>query len=179
MPRDDGDFFKDLRSEIGEFQRRRTSYIRMKLSFLVGLLGGGNVSVASVPTSSLLYLTPLVVLIFDLYILGEDFGSKRAGMFLMVNPKTPGEERRWERTAFSNRNPVGGIASLISSLFVLIAAAISIYIKDASGVFYWLWVSLSVAVITSTWIYSRILLTKLKKLSSFFDKEFAHEKTNA
>lgn len=177
MPRDDGDFFKDLRNEIGEFQKRRTSYIQAKLAFLVGLLGVGSISISSFPTSPLLYLTTFVVLVFDLYILGEDFGSKRAGLFLQKNIKSPPEERRWERTAFANRNPVGGIASLLSSLFVIIAAGISLFILKQNGTLYWIWVSLSISVIIATWTYSRILLSRLNKLRKFLDLEFKSEQS--
>lgn len=69
--RDDGDFIKDLRAEIAATQLRRHQHIRAKVIFVVSLLGLGVASPLSTETTPLLYLTTLVVLIFDLQILGE------------------------------------------------------------------------------------------------------------
>ena len=172
MPRDNGDFFKGLRDEIAAKQLRRTVYIRMKLTFIIGLFGIGSLSIAGSPTKSLFYLITLVVLIFDLYIIGEDFTIKRAGMFLQCNPDVPQEERRWEKIVFANRNPVGGVAALLSSMFVLIPAGIVLWNPKGNGMFYWAWVGASSFVIIGTWIYSHCLLMKLKKLRKDLNKEF-------
>ena len=80
--RKDGDFINGLREEILSGQERRSKYVILKLSFIVGLFGIGSMTISSVSLNSLIYLVPLVVAIFDLYILGEDFGVKRAGRFI-------------------------------------------------------------------------------------------------
>lgn len=172
MPRDNGDFFKDLRNEISTKQQRRTSYIRLKLTFLIGLFGIGSISINETPTKSLFYLIPLVILIFDLYIIGEDFTIKRAGMFLLFNPNVPQEERGWEKVVYANRNPVGKIAALLSSIFILFPTGIYLWNPESNGIFYWAWVGVSILVIISTWIYSRCLLKRLKKLKKYLKQEY-------
>jgi hypothetical protein len=169
--RDNGDFVKDLRNEIYMGQERRTKYVLYKLSFIVGIFGVGSIKIGSVPLSPLLYLTTLVVLVFDLYILGEDFGVKRAGRFLIGSPAAPAEERRWERTVQVNRDPVTGIARFISSIIVLLFATLALWKTQHSSIFYYMWIFLSFSTIILISIYSHFLVGRLRKLDDYLKKK--------
>jgi len=170
--RDDGDFFKDLRSEIANGQQRRTTYVLTKLAFVVGIFGIGGMKLTSLPEAPLLYMTTLVVFVFDLYILGEDYGIKRAGRYFLKNPRVPTEERRWERIAKANRDPVSGVAGLLSSAFVVCAAAAALWNVENKKEFYLIWCTISVLVLLFSWVYGQVLVNKLSKLEKHLADEF-------
>lgn len=178
MRRDNGDFLKDLRTEIAASQLRRVNYIRLKLGAIVGIFGLGSARFNSLPTDFLLCLTPLVVFVFDLYITGEDFAIKRAGRFILYNPCVPGEEKRWERTVRENRNPVAPFAHLITSLIFLgIAALYLLHIQAQYPIYYWAWFAFGCAFLLSSWWYEQILVKRLKEVDQYLiEKEKLNHK---
>jgi hypothetical protein len=154
-------FICELRMEISAAQERRGKLGLAKLSFIVALLGFGSTNIGTGDaTVFLLYLVPFVGLIFDLYILGEHFGIKRAGEFLRTSPEAPSEEVAWEEAMRSMRDRFSYAASLVSSTVVVAAAALALIWKEGEGGlqwWYWLWLALSTisvvfVAISSLWI---------------------------
>lgn len=170
--RDDGDFLKDLRAEVISTQQRRHQYIRAKVVFVVGLLGVGVLSPGNTPTNLVLYLTTIVVLIFDLYILGEDFGVKRAGTFFRLSRIAPTEERRWERLVHHNRDPFSAAANVLSSLFVLLAATIGLWGTESGKQFFWFWIAANFTVIGFLWWYGRRIVRTLKEFAVSLERDY-------
>jgi hypothetical protein len=174
--RDDGDFLKDLRLEIAASQQRRTTFVRLKLGAIIGIFGLGSIKFDSLSAYPLLYLTPFAVLVFDLFIAGEDFAVKRAGRFLLLNPCTPKEEKRWERTVCANRDPVSTAAHLISSVVLLCAAALCIWhFESPHTTFYWVWIAFCILVLVFFSVYDHLLVRRMKKLQEYLTgKERLH-----
>ena len=80
--RDDGDFLKDLRAEIAAGQQRRANLVQVKLGALIGIFGLGSIKPNSVPAISLLHIVPLIIFVFDLTLIAEDFGDQARGSVL-------------------------------------------------------------------------------------------------
>ena len=165
--RSNDDFIGELRKEIATGQERRSKYVVLKLSFIIGLFGIGSMKISTVSLEPLIYLIPFVVFVFDLYIIGEDFGIKRAGKFIKGSPSAPTEERRWEETVFENRDPVTQIASIVSSLVVIIISAIALWKSEKNSALYLTWCIFSAILIILTWIYGFVLVRKTKKLEKY------------
>ncbi len=141
----DGNFIDDLRTEIVKGQERRSAFIKLKLTFVVSLLGVGAVNLdASLRMASLLYLVPLVAFVFDLYVIGEDFGIKRAGIFIKTSPAAPPEERLWDTDVELKRDMFAYAAGPLSSFLVCIAAGIGILKSNLDVVPFWSWLVLVV-----------------------------------
>ncbi|MDP1809247.1 MAG: hypothetical protein Q8L35_06920 [Actinomycetota bacterium] len=102
-------FVKRLRDEIENGQSRRHDFCVKKLAFTTGLLGIGSLGVPfkadHIDLTSLLWLVPVVSLAFDLYIVSEDYGVKRAGAFLgKLNSGAAESERIWESEFVHEKN---------------------------------------------------------------------------
>jgi hypothetical protein len=169
--RDNSDFLKDLRSEIETSQQRRANFVKMKLGAIIGIFGLGSIKINNIPTTFILFLVPLIVLVFDLFIIGEDFGVKRAGRFILDNPAAPDQEQRWERTVRDNRDPASGLANLIASTIFLIISALFLWHVDIERtLFFWIWLAISFLLLLNSWIYSQILIRKLWRLNNYLSK---------
>ncbi len=170
--RTNSDFLKQLRIEILETQKRRESFIKAKLTFVVGLLGIGAISIgSSIKTTSLLYLVPLVAFIFDLYILGEDFGVKRAGTFIRTSPAAPLEERIWEKGLGSKRDWYSYFAHPLSSIVVLTAAAVGIHVSEINILPFWPWIFINSVFILIVVAYKPLLKKSMQHFEDILDKE--------
>jgi hypothetical protein len=160
--RDDGDFIKDLRAEIAAGQQRRASFVKMKLTAIISIFGLGSIKVSFLPTSLLLGLVPLIVLVFDLFIIGENFGIRRAGRFILTSSGAPPEEIRWESIVKEKRDPASAIANPVSSLIFLVIAASYLWrALEQQRPVYWSWLALSAALLFGSWIFGRVILRKL------------------
>lgn len=121
-------FAGKLREEIEQGQARRHEYSLRKMGFSTGLLGVGALSVpfsgGQLDLSPLLWLVPLVALGFDLYIVAEDFGVKRAGAFLRLPESgASGAEQNWESVfVVEHSSPFAALAFFLVTLIVLVAA---------------------------------------------------------
>lgn len=125
--RTNSDFLAELRAEISTGQARRHTFIKLKLGFVLSLLGAGSLSIENpVTTAPLLYLVPLVAFIVDLYTMGEDFGVKRAARFIRSSRAAPPEEVRWEEAVKSRRDLFSYVAGPLSSALALVAAALGL-----------------------------------------------------
>jgi hypothetical protein len=169
--RDNNDFIGELREEISNGQERRSKYVVLKLSFIIGLFGIGSLTISSVSLIPLIYLIPFVVFVFDLYILSEDFGVKRAGRFIKGSPFAPTEERRWEKAVSENRDPVTRIASVVSSLIVIMVSAVALWKSEHTTLLYCIWCILSALLTIFTGFYGISLVRRTKKLDKYLKKE--------
>jgi len=173
--RDGGDFIKDLRAEVAATQQRRHDHIRAKMLFLVSLLGIGIASPLSTDLSTVLYLTPLVVLIFDLQILGEDFGVKRAGAFIARCPDSPVAEKNWEEIVRKNRDEFAAYADLLGSTFVLVAAAAGLWDKTGGTFIYWSWLTINTCVIAFIWKFGKSRVRRLERFETSLAETYPKE----
>jgi hypothetical protein len=94
-------FLSDLRQEIFQAQKRRGQILTLKLSFISGFFGIGSLdkianSGLEINANYVFYIIPFIALIFDLYLMGEDYGIKRAGQFIKESAETPRVEKEWE-----------------------------------------------------------------------------------
>jgi hypothetical protein len=172
--RTNGQFIHQLRDEIQAGQVRRSSYIKAKLAFVVSLLGLGAISLKGMSqTSHLLYLVLIVTFVFDLYILGEDFGIKRAGAFIQTSPATPLEERAWEISLALKRDWFSYFANILSSFIAMLAASVGIYITKTVAIPFVLWLlfGLSGLVFLSVvTLYRFIRIKSMNNYISFLEK---------
>lgn len=138
MPRDSGDFIKELRVEIENAKRSRSRFVYTKLAFVAGLLGTGVASVVKgklgPPSQYLFYLAPFVVAALDMYISSEDYGIKRAGFFIRKSPEAPQEERDWEHLCRKYR-PKRRIrmAGITIAILAFVVSGAALYLLDTSG----------------------------------------------
>ena len=153
---DKTDFLKHLRSEKLKAQEARTTYTLKKLTYATTLLGLGSLNIdveqitaiGPINLGYLLYLTPLVALAFDLYVLAEDYSVKRFGAFLGENSPDV-LERGWENWVSQNRDPFAPFAMPVLTTLLLIGAAIIMWIGgSAEGPIFWGWLIFTALV---TW----------------------------
>jgi hypothetical protein len=160
--RDDGDFLKDLRTEIAASQQRRGSFVKMKLTAIISIFGLGSFRFQSLPTGLLLGLVPLIVFVFDLFIIGENFGIRRAGSFILKSAVAPKEEVRWEKVAEDKRDPASGVANPVSSLIFLVIAACYLWGPlEQQRLTYSIWLVISATLLLGSWVYGRMIVKKL------------------
>jgi len=158
-------FLIDLRSEIRMLQESRSKYIRQKFIFVISLLGLGSVSIANIKTSTLLFIVPLISLAFDLYIIGEDFGIKRAGGFLKSKDSdSPENEKKWEKYVKENRDPFSFSAKPLLSALVLFVSSAFLYSSYKNYLFFWAWLILNVIILFSLQFYSKYLNSKVQNV---------------
>ncbi|ODS36313.1 hypothetical protein BEH94_02850 [Candidatus Altiarchaeales archaeon WOR_SM1_SCG] len=161
------DFMGDLRTEIRETQERRAAYIRQKFTYVIGLLGIGNISIGNFQPLPLLYLAPLIAFAFDLYILGEDFGIKRAGGFLgRESSNASNEVKEWEKRCRENRDQFSKIACPFLSVLVLIVSIVVLWPQDKNNILYWFWIATNILILIGIWAYSYILNKKVQKFEA-------------
>ena len=168
--RNDKEFVHQLREEIISNQGNRATFIKLKLTFVVGLLGIGSISNdGNIHTAPLLYLVPLVAFIFDLYILGEDFGIKRAGRFIKTSPAASLEEQIWEDVLDQVRDWFSYLAGPLTTFVALVAAAIGIKISQTTLLTFEWWIAASGILIIFTLLsryFRKRLLNKLEIIVS-------------
>ncbi len=102
--RSDKEFIGDLRQELMSTQSARLKLTLQKLIFITGLLAVGGTMPSPKPEMNPLLLAPLVAIIFDLFIEGENFGIRRIGIFLKLISAVPKTESIWE-TVLNMRRP--------------------------------------------------------------------------
>ena len=164
--RDNGDFIKELRAEILNAQGRRAAYTKQKLTFLVGLISIGSISLTKINSSLLLSIIPVVAFIFDLWILGENFGIRRAGLFIRMSPYAPEEEKLWEEIVTGNRDLFARIAGQLSSLIILLLAAYILHGITKHHLLFWIWAGGTFVSILTIWIIDYKRNNTLKKIEN-------------
>ncbi len=119
------DFLKSLRDEKLRAQEARNHLTIQKLTFATALIGLGSIKLDAgvVNTSLLSYLAPWVAIVFDFYILGEDYSVKRLGAFLQAYSSET-LEHRWEKWVSEHRDPFAPWAMPILTTLIMGAAAV-------------------------------------------------------
>lgn len=161
-------FTNRLRDEIETGQSRRHDFHMKKLAFTTGLLGlgslGSPVSGERIDVTSLLWLLPVVAFAFDLYIVSEDYGVKRAGAFLgKVASRTSEAERVWESEFLHQKNnQFAPIAFFIVSIVLWASAATLLWQSDESRLFIAIWSIVILLAESSLLLYSVRLRSSLR-----------------
>ncbi|OGI21118.1 MAG: hypothetical protein A2255_06690 [Candidatus Melainabacteria bacterium RIFOXYA2_FULL_32_9] len=128
--------FTFLREEIVDTQQKRRECCIRKMAYIVGLFGAGSLFTLSAYTYGsiiLLFLTPLIALAFDIYIVSEDFCVKRIGNFLKTRePEESPEYTEWEKFVELNDDTLFPMAFWLTT--VLIYAASYFTLRSLPGV---------------------------------------------
>ncbi|MFA5264007.1 MAG: hypothetical protein WC378_09270 [Opitutaceae bacterium] len=165
----ESEFVKELRQELSQSQSKRADYIKLKLAFTTALLGAGAfIQTDKTVGNPMLLIVPLVCLIFDLYIFGEDFSVKRAGKFLSLSPYCPREERIWEEVVSKNRDPFSHYAGPASTITTNVAAFLGLYycgdVRRHPLFIYWLIFTICMSILPFAYRYTKnVLLKRLPK----------------
>ena len=126
-------FLSSLNEEKLKAQERRGLLIASKIKWVTGLFALGAIKLpASIEATTplcILYFVPAVSIIYDLYILGEDYGIKRMGRFVRKN-LTGTLEAQWESSLKTRRDKYSWYALPISSGIVLTISALSIFLNS-------------------------------------------------
>jgi hypothetical protein len=99
-------FLRGMLEEKLKSQEQRGKLVSQKLKWVSGLFFLGSIKIETIGNGPInlvlvLYLVPVIAIIFDLYISGEDFGVKRMGTFIRL--ELPEElEGKWERGSSTN-----------------------------------------------------------------------------
>jgi len=173
--RDDGDFITDLRKQIMQSQDRRFNFIRQKSTFVISFLGIGSISFVSLSIDMkiwiLLYLAPIIALVYDFYIIGESFNIKRMGVFIRECPKAPFEEGLWEICISKNRPVMPKIGMMVSTILVLLAAMLVLWIYEKVNIIYILWVIINFSTLFVLWQADKQNNKKIKNFENCIIKE--------
>ena len=106
-----------------------------------------------------------------MYIIGEDFGIKRAGGFLKSKDSdSPENEKKWEKFVKENRDPFSFSAKPLLSALVLLVASAFLYSSYKNRIFFWAWIIINVVILLSMLFYSKHLNGKVQNLISERDK---------
>jgi len=118
------EFWESLRAEILAAQQRRGELTKQKFTYVIASFGLGTLSAKGLPTSGLIFIAPVIAFAFDLYMVGEDYGIKRAGAFLCKEASgSPDALKEWERWVSQFRDPFSKYAGPFLSAVVLAASA--------------------------------------------------------
>jgi len=150
------------------------------------LIGIGSVPLGNklVDLKFLIYFVPFVTFMFDLYIIGENFGIRRIGIFLKFAKENSQEERFWEfllnipknksRDLFAvHANIYSTIVAIVLSFFLLlfnIDLASGLIIPNFT-IINIIWIVLVLIFCTISWVvYPRIQSIRLLKFMESITK---------
>lgn len=128
------EFIAHLREEKLKQQDRRASYVRLKFAFVIGLFSAAATLTKLEPEDGmfyvygLLYIAPLVAVLFDFYILGGDFAVKRIRMFLNEQDSAGNGEKVWDRFLSKCPKEFMSLNRLWVTNFIFLASAVPIAI---------------------------------------------------
>ncbi|MEI7994864.1 MAG: hypothetical protein WCH01_08170 [Methylococcaceae bacterium] len=120
-------FLTSLTNEKLKSQEQRGSLVSRKLGWVTGLFALGAIKLPlEIESQVLLYLVPIVALVFDLYILGENFGIKRMGAFVKeFHQNCP--EAQWERWLAGRRDRFSWYALPLSTIVITLGSSFLLY----------------------------------------------------
>jgi hypothetical protein len=120
-------FLSALNEEKITSQKRRGELVSKKLTWVTGLFALGTVKLPlPEETHFLLFFVPIISIIFDLYIIGENFGIKRMGSFIRLAMRDTCEGE-WESWLSPRRDIFSRNALLLSSSIILVACAVVLW----------------------------------------------------
>lgn len=105
---------------------------------------------------------PIVAFAYDLYTLGEDYGIKRAAIFIRCSGATPPQEKLWEKLVPSKRDPLASLAGPLTSVIALGVAAAGLFPPESNSVVYSGWLALSASLIVGLRYFKNRLVAKLE-----------------
>lgn len=162
--RSNKEFLTDLRKEIFQSQERRGKILIQKLSFITGLFGIGAIGKFGEPnmninTDYIFYIIPFIALIFDLYLMGEDYSVKRAGHFIKNSIAVPSEEKRWEEyIQKGKRDKFPSWAYRITTILIIVFCTIMLKPKEKyTEIFFWIWMTLCFLYILLHFRYNTLI----------------------
>lgn len=133
-------FIKSLREELMQTQNIRFRLSIQKLIFIIGLLGIGSLKASGSILGNLVYLVyfvPFVAFMFDIFIIGENFGIRRIGLYLKYHENVSDTERFWEfllnMPLKKHRDLFAVHGNIFSTLVAISIATITILINLISG----------------------------------------------
>lgn len=180
MTKEEKFFLTEIYKEKITAQKRRGDLVAKKLAWVTGLLAAGIVNLKFVyagieifkTNSFLVYVAPVISLVFDLYILGENYGIKRMGCFIRMTMKdTP--DGNWESFVSPRRDVFSGFALFFSSMIILISSAIVLWhLNGNRDIFYYWIVILSILLISAHTSAFR----QLSALDKMTYQEYSEEK---
>ena len=165
-------FLTRLHQEKLATQARRGSLGQRKLSWVAGLMALGVLDLPlDVGSRYVLYALPLVALVFDLYILGENYGIKRMGTFVRLRcASTPdGMWEEWLRgpsssSSLNRRDRLARAALPIGTGVVTLGSLLLLYLDSAAlGVSTFVWFS---AILAILWFAYRASDRQLRRLDA-------------
>ncbi len=148
-------FLASLNEEKLQAQERRAQFTIRKLAFVGALFAAGTVKLPQgIELTLVLYIVPFISIAFDLYVLGEDYGIKRMGAFVLKQLDTE-IEAEWERYVAQRRDPFTNTARSFLSLLVMIACAVVLWQSAPSLLPFGIWIASNLlAIIIMAW-YAR------------------------
>lgn len=163
-------FLTRLHEEKLRAQERRGILIQRKVVWLTGLFAVGAIELPlQIGSTLILYLLPLLALIFDLYVMGEDYGIKRMGTFVRTHHEgTPDADwEEWLRAGSKDdpsgkRDTFSRWALAGGSGLVLLGSALLLYL--AGAVVFWEWFTASLLLLVLAYRENHFRLAGLDKL---------------
>ena len=153
------EFIAHLREEKLAQQDRRAAYVRLKFTFVIGIF---SVAFALTKLKSdndmfyvygLLYLSPLVAVLFDFYILGGEFAVKRIRTFLSEQDIKGNSEQVWDKFLADCPKGFMKLNRLWTTNFIFVTSVIPVAIhlvKDKASAAEWglfsIWITLIVGL---------------------------------
>lgn len=169
-------FFSAMWKEKLAAQERRDALVRRKLSWITGLLAVGSLEIScDFKTALLLYLVPPIAIVFDLYIIGENYGIKRMGVFVGIQHKSRADAK-WELWLKSRRDPFSRFALPLSTLIISVGAGAVLFSQYGHVVQLCIWSAVSLTFIIAVHGYAARHLNKLDDLLPGLPKNSADEK---
>jgi hypothetical protein len=161
-------FVADLRKEIFQSQERRGKLLIHKLSFVSGFFGIGAFEKLDeiklgINTDYIFYIIPFIALIFDLYLMGEDYAVKRAGFFIKTSLVSPEVEKQWENfVEEGKRDYFSTWAYRITTILIVAFCVVMLEPKEKyTDVFFLAWAILCLLYIILHFVYRAIINKRL------------------
>lgn len=172
MKKEEKFFLGEIYKEKITAQKRRGDLVTKKLGWVTGLLAAGivNIKIAgngieiSTANSFLVYVAPVISLVFDLYILGENYGIKRMGCYIrMTMIDTP--DGNWETFVSPRRDIFSGFALFFSSMIILISSAIVLWHLPNNSEMFYIWIVILSVLLIFAHISAFVQLSALDNMT--------------
>ncbi len=163
----DDQFLESLRAEILANQERRFAYVKLKLGFIfavLGISGVASIQFESVRVAAL--LAPVIALVFDLYIISEDYSVKRIGVFFARMVTSSNLANLWETLLPKHRDPFTQFAAPISTSLAVLPGIFVLGFPDERTFYFYTYVVFASIAIASTVAYEYIKLYKVRKFEA-------------
>lgn len=163
--REDKDFLENLYSEKNLIMERRSKFILAKLAFVVGLFGVGTTNMRVDELYILVYMVPIVALIFDSFIYSEDYKIKRIGAFIVSERELVSHlEVKWEEFVNERRDIFVIHAPILLTIITTFASIGILWNNNENNLLFFSWILLIVLCITGLLIYVKKRRKNVRKI---------------